>query len=820
MFNFDVKFITSEESLQLSNVDFKSFKYETKKRLDETVQDSAKRSYCESRGGNWRAPRPRQIRKLESKLRDKSIITSEWTNDSLITIVFSSGAIAYLTVKPSTLDVTQILFDRYCVGKLASTTITGVVLSSSHIMFAHADRVATLITFSKAANFSPCRISDRDPHIQTIELGGGPRRTERRLSWSQSGNRLQVLIWSTATAEPAPWSPVLEDHANLHLYDIDRQQMFLRAFHQTENETLLAELSHKHDHVVHIVEQINCHKAGVSLEWSRFDCAGATDRVTKLSALRDGDTRATLPSPARTVRRSPCDQKLLVACIDGTLHVVHSIAGITHSTRASFIATDVRWCGELIVAAEESGRLQCFDRALSALQHHAKWRDLTAYIRDGRLQILATRKTIGGSCILATFNCGPLALLRITHGRLLTAWLQAGRSSNAVSLLRAMDWDEEGTECLWAVNKLVCQALRSGPAWLAEEGAAQAALGAFLAPRGAPPAAAARFAAPVHDLARKFAHHLLRRGGAEKVLSLAVDLQAWDVCCDVRWWAARHARPELRREAAALAARYAALHAQDSDCSDSCSQCSSRSYSTSEADTNEDTTKTEPPPLPRVSLPSYPTVMPVLITPTEPTSTNSIRPNLHQYLERDNTIWNTNVKETNGYDMYKTVLTNNMKSMNINKPGSSKLMVINEVPSNTTVDIPRVHEDRLNSGHFMNMFKTELREEFPNRYRYQITDSSNSSLNALGRSDNGMERNGHKSVEKNKVKFSNTVTVAVVSEPRVCPETERELADSLPLCAPHAYLSAFAPLPAPAAPPAPPAPAPAPAAGTLDYVEV
>lgn len=57
--------------------------------------------------------------------------------------------------------------------------------------------------------------------FQTIELGGGGRRSERRVSWSDSNGKVKVLVWSTSTAEPAPWSPVVEDHANLHLYRIN-----------------------------------------------------------------------------------------------------------------------------------------------------------------------------------------------------------------------------------------------------------------------------------------------------------------------------------------------------------------------------------------------------------------------------------------------------------------------------------------------------------------------------------------------------------------------------------------------------------------------
>lgn len=87
------------------------------------MYESGKRNFCERRGGLWRAARPRQLRQLESKLRDRTIIACEWISDRIVTIVFNSGAIAYLTIKLDTLDVTQILFDRYLVGKLSGQTI-------------------------------------------------------------------------------------------------------------------------------------------------------------------------------------------------------------------------------------------------------------------------------------------------------------------------------------------------------------------------------------------------------------------------------------------------------------------------------------------------------------------------------------------------------------------------------------------------------------------------------------------------------------------------------------------------------------------------
>ncbi|OWR45843.1 WD repeat-containing protein C2orf86, partial [Danaus plexippus plexippus] len=311
-------------------------------------------------------------------------------NDNCITLMFSSGVIAYITVKSSTLDITHILFDRYCVGRLSGSTVTGVAFCKTLLFLTHTDKTATLITFGKCVdNNTPCQISDRDPHLQSIELGGSGRRTERHVSWCES-DHVRLLVWGAAVAEPAPWSPIIEDHANLHLYQVTSQQFTLLAYHQIENEVLLAELSHRCDNIIHIVDQTACHKSGVTLSWVRYDLP-PSPRAVKLSSLRDrvsgvsdvsgasAVSRASLPAPARVARRSPCDARLVVACIDASIHILHT-TGLTHTVRAGFIATDVRWAGELIVATEEAGRLQCFDRALTLLHHHTKCLDLTAYM--------------------------------------------------------------------------------------------------------------------------------------------------------------------------------------------------------------------------------------------------------------------------------------------------------------------------------------------------------------------------------------------------------------------------------------------------------
>lgn len=99
-----------------------------------------------------------------------------------------------------------------------------------------------------------------------------------------------------------------------------------------------------------------------------------------------------------------------------------------------------------------------------------------------------------------------------------------------------------------------------------------------------------------------------------------------------------------------------------------------------------------------------------------------------------------------------------------------KLLTISEAPvkpTHTVVDIiPRPHDDRLSSSHFKHLYQTELREEAPNTlYRYQNNNyhPSTSLKDRTYRIENDNTLQGNRSGEKNKVKFSDTVTIAVVS---------------------------------------------------------
>ncbi|KAI8422411.1 hypothetical protein MSG28_006252 [Choristoneura fumiferana] len=206
-----------------------------------------------------------------------------------------------------------------------------------------------------------------------------------------------------------------------------------------------------------------------------------------------------------------------------------------------------------------------------------------------------------------------------------------------------------------------------------------------------------------------------------------------DLCCDARWAARRARLPALAAEAAALAHHTARLPAE-SVCSESCSQCSSCSGSDDESSASRGS-RARPPPLPRVPLP----LLPVPPAPDNPPPATSIRPNLHQYLEKNNTIWNTDVREKK-WPSLENVLKQNVEV------------------------IPRPLEDKLASVHFRHLFQTELREDAPNMYRYHGNYRPGSAGERAVKFDNGAyERSNRPPGEKNKVKFSDTVTIAVVA---------------------------------------------------------
>lgn len=89
----------------------------------------------------------------------------------------------------------------------------------------------------------------------------------------------------------------------------------------------------------------------------------------------------------------------------------------------------------------------------------------------------------------------------------------------------------------------------------------------------------------------------------------------------------------------------------------------------------------------------------------------------------------------------------------------TKCIPINEANMTVIDIIPRAHE----ASHYKHVFQTELREDSPNTlYRYQ----NHPPVKGRNyRNEASSDRQGNR-IEKNKVKFSDTVTISVVSVSR------------------------------------------------------
>lgn len=165
--------------------------------------------------------------------------------------------------------------------------------------------------------------------------------------------------------------------------------------------------------------------------------------------------------------------------------------------------------------------------------------------------------------------------------------------------------------------------------------------------------------------------------------------------------------------------------------------------------------------------------MPVPRTRKEPISTTSIRPNLHQYLDKENSIWNKDLIE----DQQGPGLVDSLKSLRIrskwtneeevliNRRLNSGLASINE-NSDTTNDLEKVKNNREEMfSQFRQGYRSDL-TDVPNtlyRYRDNIEHRMTFRDRRFENSSLVNDRSSTRTGEKNKVKFSDTVSIAVVS---------------------------------------------------------
>lgn len=376
------RFWTLKDEIVIKDTDFGAFRYLEKKDVSDSPYNEGKRSFAEQRGITCvvRNKRPNKLREsikdLEEHLNQHKVIYCHWRDSSLLQLIFTSGLIAKIYINIFTGDILKISFDKYLVGKLLSEYIADAIFTKTHLIFSYNDNQITLVYFVKP--LTNCNVSEKisrlEPKVQNLELAGpSGRRLERKLSSNVNGD--MILIWWRCTRDEVyPWSPVVKDQ--------DRANVHVYMVTGTKFE-LLCYYRTEFDPVS---VSFSCIQPNVihSVEQKvsrkgEVTVESCTYEISKSRLQRTAVTSVPLQTQVCCHSFSPDEEKLLLGCIDGSLVLFDEGRGVTHTVKAAFISTTVSWHpdGMLVVVANERCQLQCFDTALSCVRNQLVSEDIT-----------------------------------------------------------------------------------------------------------------------------------------------------------------------------------------------------------------------------------------------------------------------------------------------------------------------------------------------------------------------------------------------------------------------------------------------------------
>lgn len=214
--------------------------------------------------------------------------------------------------------------------------------------------------------------------------------------------------------------------------------------------------------------------------------------------------------------------------------------------------------------------------------------------------------------LLLIFEGGPLGVLNLIGGGglsgdnqrygltsdvIIKQYLLWNQVDKAINLLLSLNWNTNGAACLAGLYHITNFILRF-PLTAEKEFQLETALGSFHVPlRPLTRSTENEYGDQVHDLTRRFFHHLLRYQVYEKAYRLAIDLNDSDLFVDFY-----HCAKSMNDEEMASAARtkFEELMCRSENSSNCCH--SSCSCSVSSDLTSSDTEVSKLPPLPQVSV--------------------------------------------------------------------------------------------------------------------------------------------------------------------------------------------------------------------------
>ncbi|XP_030747226.1 WD repeat-containing and planar cell polarity effector protein fritz homolog [Sitophilus oryzae] len=570
----EIHFWTTQEDVVIKDSDYGSYKYFLKKDLVDTVYAQAKRHFAEQVGityvpNNKRPEKLRErLKELEEYLLHNKIVYYSWETNRL-RLLLSTGLIVDLTIHDKTGDLLSIRFEKHLSAKLQVNIICDGVLFDSQVICVCND--------GHVFGFG-------GPWKDGWVLDGGPR---RKLHYS---NEWLVVYGKAGVEHPQPWSPLAKDHqrANLHLYWIGLGEPELLAYKKTDGEPLLVVVSKKCNRTIIVIEQKVTQKGSVSVEVSTFELIA--NNLKRISI-----TSVPLQTQVSCCSLSDEEDRLLLGCIDGSLALLNRIRGFTRTVKAAFIATLATWHpnGVVVAIANERGHLQYYDTALNCIKSQLSSEDyipttlldLSTYFNT---QFNVVSINWGTKDLVISLEQGPLCILTHVDGTLsfkalAFKYIKLEQMEKAIKLLLSWEFNDEA---FYILQNIIAHLLRKP---ITEETAQylQDALGCFHSPPAPLPSQIRhKFGHQVMSLTRRFFHHLVRAHMFETAFLLAVDVGHHDLFMDLHYIAVKIGETEMAAAARAQASALLSRCSSDaSNCSpSSCSQCSDSESCSSDFD--------------------------------------------------------------------------------------------------------------------------------------------------------------------------------------------------------------------------------------------
>ncbi|XP_023170747.2 WD repeat-containing and planar cell polarity effector protein fritz [Drosophila hydei] len=818
------------------------------------------------------------LKKLEDLLRTHKLTHSEWQDAAQVLLLFDNGIIAHICVDIYTGDILRMVFDKYLVGKLAGELITDAFFTRSHIVLAYNTNQLTVVHLQRpnARPLGPEKIANMEPRIFHVIIPGlaSERKLARHLTVNSS--RDLFVVWTQSSQnEVYPWRPTIrdQDRANIHIFKLKALQLESLAYCWSENDPLCVDFLRSSENQIITLEQKVSRKGDISAEICSYELATGKMQRTAITSIAMGTQICCFAfSPDQeklflgSIDRNICLHDLVLQ----TTKYVKQIEIVP--TQCAWHCDSALLC-----VSNERSVLQCFDLALSPignqllsesvtptnlldLSHYFATQPTLLSIAFSRKPDLAnfSHKYAQTDCLLLLlYENGPLGCLRFfggagmrgdIHNSGLTAdviadkYLRLQQPERAVNVLASLNWETYGAMCLITLHKIANYVFFSSDQRRPRCDLMARALSTFAHTLSED--TKDEFSDQVYDLKRRFCFFLMRKNQFSEAFEIAHDIADYDLFMDL--YNLTKCIASLSEFAQVAFGQAAAIIHGDHQGNLSLtlaselrpdSACSQLSYTTPSPQT---ALKNYVPPLPsfkskifnaemiKINIPKpelRPALMelraPKLSGPTTNTSTKGGSHSAAKQTTLNGADWSQDVPDqTVGLPLPLSLpgspslhpqqgsqLTSQIGSQQASQHGSQLTLPYHQ---------PKFYQHPLVSGNIPAMLPALGNEEHQKRLLLKKPTASILSNAAAATPLLNGETPSVKStpVEKNKVKFSDTIQVAVVPEiprkekplppkrngysrpaARHLTNPRKELADSLPLCHPNdEYLKDFNPI--------------------------